>query len=408
MQVRRTHALGCGQYAEAQRWRRRRELQGLRTERSDNHLHLALLRECQSAFRCCDLLELSRILPALERFARRFPGWKPWASWCRAAFHLRAEEPDVARLVLEAELADLPPFSHGAWQVLTVTLAEAQIALGDFRAAQQLVASVLEGAAGLAIDPDSTLQAQSVFVIAQAGLGDSKAAMESLQMMLMAAQLDYGPRSLRIGMLYEVGCQIAWIAKDYNAFSTQLGALGAYYSNHPGLRAQHARWVRKGQERFRKLLAVLEKTSSAKDWNARISQNALTQGAGEDAASNLLAFVLDELEVESGQLYRVNADGKLQLMASRPDSEEPALVAAAARSLDGWFSGDEEQTADHGTETSVIADSQGRTYVPLWLTKPSRSNEVSGLVFANCTPEQLGKLKPAFVKAVAMHLDSLT
>jgi hypothetical protein len=223
----------------------------------------------------------------------------------------------------------------------------------------------------------------------------------------MGAQLDYGPRSLRVGMLYEVGCQIAWIAKDYNAFSTQLGALGAYYSHHPGLRAQHARWVRKGQERFRKLLAVLEKTSSAKDWNARLTP-AVTQGGGDDAASNLLAFVLDELEVDSGQLYRVSSEGKLQLMAARPDTEEPALVAAAARSLDGWFGGDEEQTADSGSETSAIADSQGRTYLPLWLTKPSRSNELSGLLLANCSPEQLGKLNPAFVKAVAVHLESLS
>jgi hypothetical protein len=266
---------------------------------------------------------------------------------------------------------------------------------------------VLEGAAGLDIDPDSTLQAHSVLVLAQAGLGDPKGAMASLQMMLMDAQLQYGPRSLRIGMLYEVGCQIAWIAKDYNAFSTQVGALAAYYAHHPGLRAQHARWVRKGQERFRKLLAVLEKTNSAKDWNARITQGALTQGGGDDAGSNLLAFVLDELEVESGQLYRVSPDGKMQLIASRPDTEEPALVAAAARSLDSWFSDDEQQTADPGTETSVIADSQGRTYLPLWLTKPSRSNQVSGLVLASCTQDQLAKLNPAFVKAVAMHLDSL-
>jgi hypothetical protein len=94
-------------------------------------------------------------------------------------------------------------------------------------------------------------------------------------------------------------------------------------------------------------------------------------------------------------------------LASRPDTEEPALVAAAARSLDSWFGDDEQQTADTGTETSVIADSQGRAYLPLWLTKPSRSNELSGLVLANCTPDRLAKLNPAFIKALATHLDSL-
>lgn len=407
MQIRRTHALGCGQYAEAQRWRRRRELQALRTERSDNHLHLALLREVQSAFRCWDLLELSRCMSQLEDFARRFPGWKPWASWTRAAFHARAEEPEVARVVLESALAELAPFSHGAWHVLTVSLAEVQATLGDYATAQRLVASVTEGAAGLGIDPDSLMQAHSVQVIARAATGDPRGAMERQQMLLMDAQLQHGPRSLRVGMLYEVGCHIAWLARDYNAFSSQVASLAAYYANHPGLRAQHTRWIRKGQERFRKLLAVLEKTNTARDWASRLSQTATTQGGGDDAASNLLAFVLDELQVESGQLYRVGAQGNIQLLASRPDMEEPALVAAAARSLEGWFSADDAQTADDASESSVILDSQGHAYVPLWLTKPTGKNELSGLVLASCSAEQLATLSPAFVKAVAMHLESL-
>jgi hypothetical protein len=106
-------------------------------------------------------------------------------------------------------------------------------------------------------------------------------------------------------------------------------------------------------------------------------------------------------------LYRVNANGKFQLVASRPDTEEPTLVAAAARSLENWLCSDEIQTADETSETATMVDSQGRSYVPLWLTKPSRADEVSGLVLANCSADQLSKLSPAFVKAVAMHLDAL-
>jgi hypothetical protein len=406
LQVRRTHALGCGRYDEAQRWRRRRELQALRTERSDNHLHMALLRETQAAFRCWDLLELSRCLPLLEDFANKFPGWQPWASLTRSQFHARADEPEVARLVLEAALADLAPFSHGAWHALTAMLAEVQNELGDFAAARRLAMTVLEGAAGLGIEPDSLLQAKSALALAQAGLGDPKLGMETVQALVLEAQAAFGRESLRLGMLRETACHIAWLAKDYNAFSSHLDALGSHYAHHPGLRAQHARWVRKGKERFRKLLVVLEKANAAKDWTARLADGVLTQG-GDDAGANLLAFVLDELQIESGQLYRMTASGKFQLLASRPDTEEPTLVAAAARSLENWLCSEELQTADEASESPTMVDSQGRSYVPLWLTKPSRADEVSGLVLANCSADQLAKLSPAFVKAVALHLDAL-
>jgi len=406
LQVRRTHALGCGRYDEAQRWRRRRELQALRTERSDNHLHMASLRENQAAFRCWDLLELSRCVAYLETFAKRFPGWQPWASLARSYFHARADEPEVARLVLEAALVDMPPFSHGCWHVLTSMLAEVHNDLGDYAAARRIAMTLLEGAAGLGIDPDSLLQAKSTLALAQAGLGDPKLGMETVQALLLETQAQVGPDSLRLGTLRETACHIAWLAKDYNSFSSHLDALGSHYAHHPGLRAQHARWVRKGKERFRKLLVVLEKANAAKDWSARLADGVSTQG-GDEAGHNLLTFVLDELQIEAGQLYRVNTNGKFQLLASRPDTEEPTLVAAAARSLENWLCSDEAQTADETSETTTMVDSQGRSYVPLWLTKPSRADEVNGLVLANCSADQLSKLSPAFVKAVAMHLDAL-
>jgi hypothetical protein len=405
LQVRRTFALGCGRYDEAQRWRRRRELLALRTERSDNHLHMASLREMQAAFRCWDLLELSRWVPQVETFARDFPGWQPWARLGRAYCHMRADEPAAAVEVLETELANLSPFGHGAWHVLQATLAEAYNELADYSRARVIASTVIEGAAGLGIEIDSLVQLRSAIAVAEAGLGNTKLAMEAAHALIEEVQARLGRNSLRLGMLREVACHVAWLAKDYNVFSAQLDALGAHYGQHPGLRAQHARWIRKGKERFRKLLVVLEKANAAKDWSARMPE-AVSTHAGEDAGHNLLAFVLDELQIDAGQLYRVNASGRFQLVAARPDTEEPTLVAAAARSLDDWQNSDEVQTADE-SETSAMMDSQGRNYLPLWLTRPGRAEEVSGLVLANCSAEQLGKLSPAFVRAVAVHLDAL-
>jgi hypothetical protein len=205
-------------------------------------------------------------------------------------------------------------------------------------------------------------------------------------------------------MLHEVACEIAWLAKDYQGFSAHLDALGAYYSHHPSLRAQHARWVRKGKERFRKLLVVLEKADAIRSWSSRMTDGVSTNA--DDAGNDLLAFVLDELQADAGQLYRVDKAGKLQLAAARPDTEDPALVAAAAHSFEQWHGSDDETTADDD-EPVTLRDSSGRAYVPLWLAKPAKPNELVGLLLVRCSAEQLAQLKPAFVKAVAMHIEAL-
>lgn len=408
LQLRRVHALGTGRYEEAQRWRRRRELFAVRTEQSDNHLRMAIGYEVHSAFYCWDLLDLSRCLRELEESARRYPGMQPWASLCRAYLQLRADEAAAASDGLETVLASVPPFSHGVWPHLMAALAYAKNELGEYARARELVNVTFEGARGLEIEDElvAGLQLRSAAIIATAGLGDTQGAQREIAALIASTEAALGANSVRVGLLREVACQVAWLARDYNTFSAQLDALGTNYGAHPGLRAQHARWVRKGKQRFRKLLVVLEKANAAKDWSSRIGEG-FTTSAGEDGGQNLLAFILDELEVHAGQLYRVSSRGKAELLASQPDAEEPALLAAALRSLDNWFSSDESQTADEETEAAGMFDSQGRSYVPLWLMKPGRADEVAGLVLAHCTADQLGKLSPAFVKAIAVHLEAI-
>jgi hypothetical protein len=404
--VRRIHALGCGQFDEAQRLRRRRELLALRTERSDNYLSMAILRESQAAFHCSDLLEQNRALGSLEARARRFPGWRPWLALSRAQLQFRADETDAANDTLEAELARLTPFAHDGWHCLQALLCVVKNERREYAAARQLALTTLEGAAGLGIELNTNLRLKSALAIAEAGLGETSAAALEINQLIDVGVIELGPQSVVVGMLRESGCQIALIAKDYAAFSTQLAALGESYANHPGLRSRHASWVRKGKQRFRGLIAVLEKANAAKDWSARIASR-LSAHSAEDRSEYLLSFVLDELEIDAGQLYRVTRDSKCQLLASRPGAEEPQLMAAVERSLVTWWSSDEGQTADEETDTALLRDSQGRMYLPLWLTRPTHAEELAGVVLLNCSTDQLSKLTPAFVKAVALHLETI-
>ncbi|HKU42133.1 MAG TPA: AAA family ATPase, partial [Polyangiales bacterium] len=406
LQVRRIHALGSGNFDEAQRLRRRRELSALRTERADNHLNMAVLREQQMAFQCSDLLELNRSIVTLEGLAQRFPGWQPWLTLGRAQMLVRSDDPHGAAELLEAELARLAPFSHDAWHGLNTLLCDTKLELRDYAAARRIALTTLEGAAGLGIDINTELKLRTSSAVADAGLGDPASAARNLNQWIAALLVEPGPDSVLLGVVRESACQVALIAKDYASFSAHLAALGESYARHPGLRSRHAAWVRKGTQRFRGLIAVLEKANAAKDWSVRIASRLSSQSA-EDRSEYLLSFVLDELEIDAGQLYRVEQNGKCRLLASRPGSDEPQLMAAVERSLTTWWSADEEQTADEDTE-QALQDSQGRTYLPLWLTKPTHADDLVGVMLLNCTPEQLSKLTPTFVKAVALHLETIS
>jgi hypothetical protein len=406
LQVRRTHALGCGQFDEAQRLRRRRELLALRTERSDNLLEMALLREQQAAFHCSDLLELNRALGALRAKARRFPDWQPWVELCRAQLQFRADETDAAHEVLEAAIAQLAPFGHDAWQALRALLCEVKNDRREYAATQKLALTTLEGAAGLGIELTSGLRLHAALAVAEAGLGDASGAARRIKQLIDVNVSALGPHSVAVGMLRESACRVALIAKDYVTFSTELAALGESYANHPGLRSRHASWVRQGKQRFRGLIAVLEKANAAKDWSARIASR-LSAHSAEDRSEYLLSFVLDQLEIDAGQLYRVTRDGKCELLASRPGADEPELMAAVEHSLITWWSSEEGQTGDEETDSALLRDSQGRLYLPLWLTKPTHAEELAGVVLLNCSIERLSGLTPAFVKAVALHLDTI-
>ncbi len=406
LQARRIYALGCGRFEEAQRFRRRRELQALRTERADNHLRFSVLREGQAAYQCSDLLELTRTVAVVEEISERYPGWRPWVVVLRAYVHLRVDEAAAAAELIESRMGELAPFSHAAWPYFATLLAEAKNELGDHARARELALTTREGTRGLGVTVDCEFRIDAALAIAQAGLGDPKGASAAIESVIEAMEREVGGKTVQVGMLREAACQIALIAKDYNAFSRHLDELGELYAHHPGLRARHARWVRKGRGRFHKLLAVLEKANAAKDWSAHLGQN-LAERSTEGGSEYLLSFVLDALQIDAGQLYRVDAERRCQLLACRPDTDEPSLMAAVARTLDNWWTSDEEQTADEESETATIVDSQGRRYVPLWLTDPERPDEVRGLLLVNCSAERLARLTREFVKAVALHLETI-
>jgi hypothetical protein len=407
LQVRRLHALAYARFEDAQRYRRDRERLSFQNGASDHHLRMSLRRELTAAYECRDLLEVTRYASELRERAALYPGWQPWAALGQAFRHALADEPAAACEVAGEALLTLEPFAHGAYQQLVWVKADAHNDLRDHAQAKQLLLTLLAQADARGLTLQRRRLYEAGLAVAEAGTGAREAALAKLDELLAGAAAESGQDTILYGRLCESRCQAACIVKDYSGFAKHLELMERVYSRHPSLRARHARWVRAGQERFQKLLALLAQADAGATWTTRIARDLPSQSL-EHQGDYLLALILDEIAVDAGHLFRVSSGDHLQLMAARPSRPDERLSRAAQQCFAAWSSSDELQTADGGeAEEADLADSQGRTHVPLWLTKPSQSDELTGLVLLACSSSRLAELSPAFVRAISQQLEIL-
>jgi tRNA A-37 threonylcarbamoyl transferase component Bud32 len=407
LQVRRLHALAYARFEDAQRYRRDRERLSFQNGASDHHLRMSLRRELTAAYACRDLLEVTRYASELRERAALYPGWQPWAALGQAFRHALADEPAAACEVAGEALLTLEPFAHGAYQQLVWVKADAHNDLRDHAQAKQLLLTLLAQADARGLTLQRRRLYEAGLAVAEAGTGAREAALAKLDELLAGAAAESGQDTILYGRLCESRCQAACIVKDYSGFAKHLELMERVYSRHPSLRARHARWVRAGQERFQKLLALLAQADAGATWTTRIARDLPSQSL-EHQGDYLLALILDEIAVDAGHLFRVSSGDHLQLMAARPSRPDERLSRAAQQCFAAWSSSDELQTADGGeAEEADLADSQGRTHVPLWLTKPSQSDELTGLVLLACSSSRLAELSPAFVRAISQQLEIL-
>jgi hypothetical protein len=407
LQVRRMHALALGRFEEAQRYRRERELLSFQSETIDQHLSLSQLRELSAAYDCRDLLELTRHTTAVRERAIKFPGWKPWAALGQAYCHMLADEPQAAHAAADEALRQLEPFAHAAWPQLVLVLADAKNDMRQHAGAKQDMQRLFEEAQRLGIKALRWSMFEATLHVAEAGIGNRELALKQLDELLANTTGEPGLDTVRFGRLCEARCQAACIVKDYSGFAKHLELMEPIYAHHPSLRARYARWVRAGKDRFHKLLELLSKADAGALWATRTANDVRTN-APEQQGEYLLSMVLDEIEVDAGQLFRIDARGELQLLAARPTRPDPQLLQAAQRCLANWSASGEMQTADAEEEDdSALLDALGRSFTPIWLTNPARADVLTGLVLVSCSTTRLAELPAAFVRAISLHLESL-
>jgi len=399
LSVLRMHALAHGRFDEAQRLRRERELVPWHSVSGEHHLQLGLLRESGTMFDCHDLLELTRIGVAMRETASHFPGWQPWAAMCIAFRHLVADEPAAALTVCDEALQTIPPFGHGAFHHLILSKAWAEVELGLYSEAERTVREVIVELDKRGLHIDRAYHLETVLAVAEAGVGARESALARLDTLLTALEARLGRDVVAYGRLCEARCQAALLLDDAPGFFDYLERMQPIYAQHPSLRAQHARWQRAGHERF----ALPEERQSESNWTSRIA-HALSLHALEQHGDYLLSIVLDELDLEAGQLLRAGSRDSLQLMASRPGMADAALLMAAEARWKNWESDSDCETMI-GDAQLELRDSQGRSYSPLWLNHSGGRDRPVGLLLLACPTEQLGKLSHALLRAISQHLD---
>jgi hypothetical protein len=138
-----------------------------------------------------------------------------------------------------------------------------------------------------------------VLAVAEAGLGARESALARLDALFANIEARLGRNVVAYGRLCEARCQAALLLDDGPGFFDYLERMEPIYAQHPSLRAQHARWARVGHDRF----ARRAERPSESNWTHRIA-HALSVHALEQHGDYLLSIVLQELELEAGQLLR--------------------------------------------------------------------------------------------------------
>ena len=131
--------------------------------------------------------------------------------------------------------------------------------------------------------------------------------------------------------------------------------------------------------------------------------HALSDHSLERQGDYLLSVVLDELDLEAGQLLRAGEGASLQPLASRPVVADDVLLLAAQSRWQNWQSNSECDTMI-GDAQIELRDSLGRSYSAVWLMRSDGSQRPAGLLLLGCSTDRLAELSPALLRAVAQRL----
>jgi tetratricopeptide (TPR) repeat protein len=155
-----------------------------------------------------DQLQLRSVCDAIAELAAKFPGWRPWLGYARAALHGARGRFAEARAELEPALQLARPGEHRAWTRLAPAHAEVLLLLEDVAGAVRAADAIVAEVERLGLDRAAEVSGLRIRALALAALGEHGQARDTLERAFEAArQLEYD--GLPLAQLHEAGARIA-------------------------------------------------------------------------------------------------------------------------------------------------------------------------------------------------------
>ena len=302
-----------------------------------------------------NLTGLRRTASAIEQLAERFPGWRPWLGFARAALHRLLGEHDAARAELDAALVLAPAGEHRAYTRVACARAELLLLQRDAEAALRECDAILVEVERHKLDLWTAVSAERIRALALSALGQHPAARESLERACaLAHEQQFGglPLALlhaaraRVMLAAHAPAECAAALETLRA-AIELADAPALVRTYESLREESAR-----QEPALDLPAALTASTVAPTETATTFSEVRTRmntcSEKRDRARQALELLLEDSGAASGHLFLFDANG-LFPAASHPVPADERLTRVAQQYL---------ETQREETKTAVVATAQ--------------------------------------------------
>ena len=326
-----------------------------------------------------DLAGLKRAADAIGELASRFPGWRPWLAFTRAAMHRLRGELEPARAELALALAEARPGEHRAFIAAAPAHAELLLQLGDAEAGLREAESILEQVRALSLDACAEVAAERIRALCENALGRNAAARASIERAFArAGELGFG--GLPLAQLHEAHARILLDMGEAELYREALGELhqAIEHAEAPALVTAYEA-LREDSKRklaLSELPAFVTATRTAGDSSTATSDvvTRLTAAGGRSKrARQALELLLEDCGGRSGYLFLCGQAGLFAAASVDEIDSEEAVLPIACDYLDSELGESMTATLDASELTSARArlpklwTESGSPYLPVLL-----------------------------------------
>jgi tetratricopeptide (TPR) repeat protein len=326
-----------------------------------------------------DLAGLKRVAEAIGDLAPRFPGWRPWLAFTRAAMHRLRGELEAARAELDLALSEARPGEHRAFIVAAPAHAELLLQIGDAEGGLREAEGILEQVRALSLDASAEVAAERIRALCENALGRSEAARASIERAIArAVELGFG--GLPLAQLHEAHARIWLDAGEAEQCREELDELyraiehadaPALVTAYEALREESSRKL--SLSNLPAFLTSIRPSGDSSIATSDVATRLSAAGGRAKRARQALELLLEDIGARSGYLFLCSHAGLSVAAAVEEIDPEEDVLPIACRYLDGELGETMTETVSASALTSAgptlptVSTQSGSPYLPVLL-----------------------------------------